>query len=142
MEEDIRWEQRFANYAKALDSLRRGVALAGERELSELEKQGLIQGFEYTHELAWKVLKDYLEAQGFVGLIGSKNATREAFRNGLLPDGEAWMDMIKARNLTSHLYDVVLADAVANDILTRFFPAFEDLSRRLTALLEQDRDAS
>jgi nucleotidyltransferase substrate binding protein (TIGR01987 family) len=142
MDQDIRWQQRFANFDRALERLRAAEALAQQRELSELERHGVYHVFEHTHELAWKVLKDYLEAQGFVGLIGSKNATREAFRNGLLPDGEAWMDMIKARNLTSHLYDVVLADTVANDVLTRFFPAFEDLSRRLAALIDQDRDAS
>ena len=80
------------------------MALSRQRELSELEKQGLIQAFEFTHELAWNVLKDYLEAQGFAELIGSKNATQQAFKNGLLEDGEAWMDMIRARNLTSHTY--------------------------------------
>src|SRR5690349_2097753 len=109
MTEDIRWKQRFNNYLKALQSLSRAVALSEQRPLSELEQQGLIQGFEFTHELAWNVLKDYLEAQGFVGLVGSKNATREAFKNALIVDGEAWMDMIKARNLTSHTYNTDIA---------------------------------
>ena len=92
---DIRWMQRFQNYRQALARLANAVALSRQRALSELEQQGVIQAFEFTHELAWNVLKDYLEAQGFVDLIGSKNATREAFKNGLLEDGDAWMDMIR-----------------------------------------------
>ncbi len=125
---DIRWKQRFQNYSRALQTLRRGVELAEQRPLSELEQQGLIQGFEFTHELAWKVLKDYLEEQGFVDLIGSKNATREAFKNGLIVEGQVWMDMIKARNLTSHTYNEEVADGIVKDILTRFFPAFVEMA--------------
>src|SRR6266568_7546293 len=104
MTEDIRWKQRFDNYKRALRQLTLAIRLTEQRPLSDLEQQGLVQAFEFTHELAWNVLKDYLEEQGYVGLIGSKNATREAFGNGLLEDGDAWMDMIKARNLTSHTY--------------------------------------
>ncbi len=98
--DDIRWKQRFNNYLSALPTLTDGVELAEHRELSNLEKLGLIQGFEFTHELAWNVLKDYLEEQGFVGIVGSKDATRLAFNNGLLDDGQSWMEMIRARNLT------------------------------------------
>ena len=120
---DIRWIQRFQNYQQALARLSEAVALSHQRALSDLEEQGLIQAFEFTHELAWNVLKDYLEAQGFVELIGSKNATRQAFKNGLLQDGEAWMDMIKARNLTSHTYQDKIAEDIVKDILGRFHPA-------------------
>src|SRR5580658_5383482 len=90
---DIRWQQRFRNYRQALPRLTEAVRLSEERPLSELEQQGLIQGFEFTHELGWNVLKDYLETQGIGDVIGSKNATRQAFKNGLIADGEAWMDM-------------------------------------------------
>jgi hypothetical protein len=65
MSEDIRWKQRFDNYCRAFETLRRGVELASQRELSELEQQGLVQGFEFTHELAWNVLKDYLKTMTF-----------------------------------------------------------------------------
>lgn len=82
--------------------LKKGAALARQRQLSELEQQGLIQTFEFTHELAWNVLKDFLEWQGYVGIVGSKDASREAFKNDLIEDGETWMEMIKARNLTTH----------------------------------------
>ena len=138
MPEDIRWKQRFDNYLRAFQTLRRAVELAAQRDLSELEQQGLVQGFEFTHELAWKVLKDYLEEQGVTGIIGSKNATREAFKNGLIDDGEAWMEMIKARNLSSHTYNQETADEVVENILTCFYPAFEQLTRKFTALTERD----
>lgn len=135
--EDIRWKQRFENYLKAYQTLVEAAELAEERELSKLEQQGLIQSFEFTHELAWNVLKDYLEYQGISGIIGSKDATREAFKNELIVDGEAWMDMIKARNLTTHTYNPDIAEDVAEDILHRFYFAFEDLANKFTALSEQ-----
>ena len=137
---DIRWKQRFQNYRQALSRLREAVKLSGERPLSELEQQGLIQGFEYTHELGWNVLKDYLEEQGFVGIIGSKGATREAFKNGLVEDGEAWMDMIKARNLTSHTYQTEVAERIVKDILGRFYPALTALEGRFAELEKQEAD--
>jgi nucleotidyltransferase substrate binding protein (TIGR01987 family) len=134
---DIRWKQRFDNYLRAFQALRRAVELAAQRDLSELEQQGLVQGFEFTHELAWKVLKDYMEEQGVAGIIGSKNATREAFKNGLIDDGEAWMEMIKARNLSSHTYNPGTAEEIVEGILRRFYPAFEQLARKFTSLAEQ-----
>ena len=134
MIEDIRWKQRFSNYLKALQTLAEAVQLAQQRPLTKLEQQGLIQGFEFTHELAWNVLKDYLDAQGFVGLVGSKNATRQAFKDALIQDGDAWMDMIKARNLTSHTYNTDIASGIAADILTRFYPAFSAMANTFAAL--------
>ena len=132
--QDMRWIQRFSNYQKALLTLSEAADLAATRALSNLEQQGLIQGFEFTHELAWNVLKDYLEEQGFVGLIGSKNATREAFKNALIDNGEVWMDMIKARNMTSHTYSTDVAQGIASDILQRFYPAFKALEVTFSAL--------
>lgn len=76
---DTRWEQRFANYQKALHQLRMAVKLSVERGLSDLEVQGMIQAFEYTQELAWNVMKDYLEYQGVFSIVGSRDAIREAF---------------------------------------------------------------
>jgi len=137
MTEDIRWKQRFNNYLNALQTLTEAVELAGQRPLTKLEQQGLIQGFEFTHELAWNVLKDYLDAQGFVGLIGSKNATRQAFKDALIQDGDAWMDMIKARNLTSHTYNTEIASNIASDILTRFYPALSVMAQTFSALCTQ-----
>ena len=137
---DIRWIQRFQNFTKALQTLRGAESLSRQRGLTELEQQGLIQGFEFTHELAWNVLKDYLEEQGFVGIIGSKNATREAFRNGLLGDGEVWMAMIKARNETSHTYNLALAEEIARKILGQFYPAFVEMETRFAGLLPDSHE--
>ena len=134
---DIRWKQRFNNYSKAFQTLVAAVVLARSRELSDLEEQGLIQSFEFTHELAWNVLKDYLEEKGITGLIGSKDATRAAFKNGLIEDGEDWMKMIEDRNITSHTYDPKVAQAVVENILERFYPAFEKMAKKFTALNEQ-----
>ncbi len=134
MTEDIRWKQRLANYRKALKTLTDAVELSRQRPLSELEKQGVIQGFEFTHELAWNVLKDYLQEHGYVRLIGSKDATRMAFKNELLEDGDAWMDMIKARNLSSHTYNTETAEKLVADILERFYPAFVAMEETFSGL--------
>ena len=132
---DIRWRQRFDNYQRALQTLSRAVALSAERPLSELEQQGLIQVFEFTHELAWNMLKDFLEAQGIAGLIGSRDAIRTAFKNGLLQEGETWMEMIKARNLSSHTYQLELANRLAAEILQRFYAAFLALEQKMQELV-------
>ena len=113
-QDDIRWIQRFKNFIKAFSQLKEAVQLAQQRPLSKLEEQGLIQAFEYTHELAWNTLKDFLESRGIRNLYGSKDATREAFKTGLIENGEIWMDMINSRNLTSHTYDEATAAKIAS----------------------------
>ena len=132
--QDVRWIQRFDNFQRALLVLERGVRLAAERDLSELEQQGLIQGFEFTHELAWNLLKDYLNHQGIAAIVGSRDATRLAFQNGLINDGETWMEMIRSRNQSSHTYNLELARAIARDVSDRFFPAFSALCEHFAAL--------
>ena len=137
MTEDIRWKQRFNNFVSAFRELAAAVDIVKSRELSKLEKQGLIQGFEYTHELAWNVLKDYLEEQGHPQLVGSKDTSREAFKRGLILDGNLWMKMIKDRNLTSHTYRQELANEVIDAIINDYYPAFSAFSRKFTALYDQ-----
>ena len=137
MTQDIRWKQRFNNYLKALQTLDEAYALTQTRALSRLEQQGLIQSFEFTHELAWNVLKDYLIDQGIAGLIGSKDATRSAFKNGLIIEGDDWMRMIADRNLTSHTYDQATAQAIVDNILARYYPAFKALATTFMARLQQ-----
>lgn len=134
MTEDIRWKQRFSNYTKAFQSLTEAVDLSRERELSTLEQQGLIQSFEFTHELAWKVLKDYLEYQGVADVVGSRDASRFAFQNSLIQDGEVWMQMIAARNQTSHTYNLKIAQAVVEGILTQFYPALKQFAQKFSDL--------
>ena len=135
--QEPRWLQRANSFDKAFSRLKFAVELAAQRQLSELEQQGLIQGFEYTHELAWKTLKDFLGSRGVQNLYGSRDTTREAFKQGLIENGEVWMDMIDKRNLTSHTYDEETAAAVVEDILNTYFGEFGGLLTRL-ALLKQE----
>ncbi len=124
METDIRWLQRLENYTKALSNLTEAVELATQRPLSNLEKQGLIQSFEFTHELAWNVMKDYFAYQGNPSITGSRDAVREAFSKNLITNGEVWMSMIKSRNQTSHTYNQGIADEITDLILQRYHAEF------------------
>ncbi len=133
MPEDIRWKQRFGNFNRALRQLTLAVELGQQREFTDLEKQGVIQGFEFTHELAWNVLKDFLEFEGIQGIVGSRGAIREAFKRGVIADGEVWMDMIAKRNLTFHTYNADLAHELVSTIVSAYYPAFVALQRGMSA---------
>jgi nucleotidyltransferase substrate binding protein (TIGR01987 family) len=135
--QDIRWKQRFSNYTKAFYKLDEAVArikkdytikddgsIDDDEFLDDIIKEGLIQRFEYTHELAWKVMKDFLEEVGNVKLYGSKDATREAFAADLIQDGDVWMEMIKSRNKTSHTYNQDTADEIFFQVIHKYHPAF------------------
>ena len=135
---DIRWRQRLESFRKAFGHLSKAAALAKERELSDLEQQGLIQAFEFTHELAWNVIKDFLESRGTKELYGSKDATREGFGKGLIEDGEAWMAMIQSRNRTSHAYNEQTADEIAEAILSSYVQEFEQFLKKFTELEKQE----
>lgn len=146
MEQDIRWEQRFSNYVKALNKLTQAVEyikknVTGEDEpiedddldfvLDEIIKEGLIQRFEYTHELAWNVMKDYAAYQGNSSIGGSRDATREAFQLQLISDGRIWMDMIGSRNKTSHTYNEETADEIYAKIINRYYDAFLEFEKNM-----------
>ena len=134
MNHDIRWKQRFQNYKKALATVKNAVELADSRELSDLEKQGFIQGFEFTFELAWNVMKDYLEEQGITDIIGSKNAIRHAFNNALIDDGETWLEMVNARNISLHTYDEETAEKLYNQIRSDFYNLFINLEQKMESI--------
>lgn len=131
MEHDMRWHQRLENYSKALGQLEKAVTLSKERELSDLEEQGLIQAFEFTHELSWNLLKDYLIFQGNSSITGSRDATREAFRMGLISDGENWMEMIKSRNQSSHTYNEIIAEEISTKITENYHQLFKQLEEKM-----------
>lgn len=129
--QEVRWIQRANSFEKAFGRLRAAVKLAEQRELSDLEAQGLIQGFEYTHELAWKTLKNFLEAQGIVNLYGSRDTTRTAFRNGLIENSEVWMDNGSDIDLTLRGGDAlthIILSRIANDLDDQLLPYTIDLS--------------
>lgn len=135
MTEDIRWQQRFSNYQKALAQLERFIEPPA---LNEREQLGLIKAFEYSFELAWNTLRDLLRSQGNATLLGSRDTLREAFRLGLIEQGETWMLMIQDRNLTSHTYNRATADAIADHITDRYLPCFRQLHSRLELRLQQE----
>jgi len=130
-EANVRWLQRLDNDGRALAALQRAVDTARQRPLNELEEQGLIQAFEFTHELSWLLLKDFLADQGVSGISGSRDAVREAVVRELLsPGSEAtWMAMILSRNLTSHTYNPALAQEIAVLIVEQYAAALQDLER-------------
>ena len=130
-------EQRFSNFTKAFDKLKQSVKYIqqnfsseeslNDEILDEMLKEGLIQRFEYTHELAWNVMKDYAEYQGNPNIGGSRDASREAFQLKLITNGQIWMDMISSRNKTSHTYNEEIANEIYDKILNEYYPAFIEL---------------
>lgn len=125
---DIRWEQRFLNYRKALSQLQKFI---DKGNLTDLEEQGIIKAFEYTYELAWNTLKDYLEYQGKTNIVGARDSFREAFQDGIISNGEIWMDMLSSRNKTSHTYNEETAKEINNAIVNIYFQLFKSLEKQL-----------
>ena len=135
---DIRWEQRFANYQKALSQLQKFI---NKGELSELEEQGLVKAFEYTYELAWTTLKDFLEYRGQTDIYGSRDAIRKAFQLDLIDDGESWMDMLKSSNITSHTYNKETAEEICQAVKDVYHSLFQQLETRLDGLQSDSDEA-
>ena len=139
MVKEIRWEQRFANYNRALQKLSDAVAFIEEQledeeleihkadaseVLNEIINEGLIQRFKYTHELAWNLMRDFLSEIGNLEIYGSKDATRAAFQAGLIRNGEVWMEMIKSRNKTSHTYNKEIAEDIFSKVVSVYYAEF------------------
>ena len=131
--QDIRWKQRFTNFENAFKVFK--IAVEDYQNPSDLEKEGTIQRFEFTHELAWKVMKDFLLEKGLLGIIGSKDATRLAFQNELIEDGQAWMDMIDSRNKTVHTYYGNILDVEYQNIKDIYFPLIEKFHTKMKTFL-------
>lgn len=131
---DIRWQQRFQNFLKAFSLLEIAVTQYNNESMSDLEEQGLIQRFEFTHELAWNVLKDYFEYQGNIDITGSRDTTREAFNKGLIEDGEGWMEMIKSRNQSSHTYNEEIAKEIVRNVVVRYYHLFVNFKEKMITL--------
>ena len=125
---DIRWQQRYSNFQKALSQLERFVQ---NDELNEMEEQGLIKAFEYTFELAWKTLQDFLKEKGYVGIVGPRPVIEQSFQDGYISDGTGWLRMLTARNLSSHTYDEETAKEIIGGIKSVFIILLKDLKIRL-----------
>jgi nucleotidyltransferase substrate binding protein (TIGR01987 family) len=132
--DDVRWLQRLDSFKRARVQLQSAVELSQQRNLSELEQQGLIQAFEFTHELAWNVMKDYLRSLGNSTVIASRDTTRAAFAAELIADGESWMDMIVSRNLSSHTYNRDTANALVQKITTSYAALFTALEQKMISI--------
>ncbi|MDI1230399.1 MAG: nucleotidyltransferase substrate binding protein [Methylobacter sp.] len=132
MTNDIRWQQRFQNYEKAFLLLERALTIATP---SEVERGGIIQFYEMAFELAWKLMKDYLEQQGFT-VTSPRDAIKQAFQANILDDGQLWMDALSDRNLTTHTYDESKAIEVVSKIKSHYFQALQQLYRHMSSELE------
>lgn len=144
MRQDIRWTQRFSNYKKALAKLEQAVNIVLNRinlpeEVDELLQEGVIQRFEYTHGLSWKVMKDYLEYQGYTDIRGSRDAIRKAFQTGLIED-KRWMESIEDRNLTSHNYNDEEASEIYGSIMQVYYPLFCHFKDKMESILKEEFD--
>ncbi|UZO79792.1 nucleotidyltransferase substrate binding protein [Aquimarina sp. ERC-38] len=144
-ENDIRWEQRFSNYKNALQNLEdaalfyhntftlKSEASADKKATTHknIVKQGIIQSFEYTYELAWNVMRDYAEYQGSPNIPGSRSAIREALQMGIIKEGKTWMDMVESRVRTTHTYHKDTADAIFSKIMKDYLPLFKDFKEEM-----------
>lgn len=131
--EDIRWQQRFENYKKAVNQLHSAIEQYGNTDIAII-KEGIIQRFEFTHELSWKLMQDILKGQGETDLFGSKSATRLAFNRGLIQNGEIWLDMIESRNITVHTYNSDILDKEFNKVVKYYLPLFIQFQNRIEQL--------
>lgn len=134
MATDTRWIQRYSNYHKACTLL---TELTKEREfdsLSKLETEGLVQRFEYTFELAWKVLQDILNFSGYDFAPGPNGTLKTAFEAGFITDHDRWREMLKSRKIFTHVYDENEILSVAGKIYTDFAPVLKILDEKLESL--------
>ena len=133
--EEIRWHYRFRNFSRAFHRFKE--PLESSKALSDLEREGAIQRFKYTFELAWKLLKDYLEYSGVeIDKVTPRNVIKEAFAAKLIDDGNDWIDMLDARNDMSHMYDVRRFEEVEKKIRSCFLGLLEKLHEKLDAEID------
>ena len=131
MAEEIRWQYRFHNFSRAYSLLRAAFDREVD-ELNDLEKEGVIQRFEYTFELSWNTLKDRLEHDGVImQSVTPRNVIRTAAATGLVADGQTWVDMLEDRRNTSHRYDIEMLENVLGNIRDNYLTILEELHQRL-----------
>lgn len=121
---DVRWRQRFQNFEKAMGYLEQALQLPNP---DILQKAGIIQFFEMSFELAWNLVKDYLEDQGFVDIKSPRWALKKAFEMNILEHGHDCMDLLQDRNLTVHTYDEQKATEMELLIQNKYFPILKAL---------------
>ena len=125
---EIRWKQRFENFEKTYKLLKK---YSSQSISTELEKAGMIQFFEMAFELAWKVLKDYLESEGYM-VKSPRETIKQSFQIGLIDNGHVWIDALSDRNLTAHTYDQELASKMTHEIISIYLPELEKMYDKLS----------
>lgn len=131
IKKDVRWRQRFQNFKNAFSQFEEAVR---RENLDRLAQEGLIQRFEYTFELAWKCLQDILQERGFAEIRGPRPVIQQAFDDGLIEDGVLWMEMLKARNDTSHIYDEKIFQEIYSKARNEFYKPLKELKEKLNSL--------
>ena len=135
MNNELRWKQRFQNFEKAYNILNRALARYEAEPEDEIVQMALVQAFEFTYELSWNTMKDYLENEGFDEVKNSKQTIRTAFKAELIHDAEKWMEVIQKRNLASHTYNQSVLEETVQYTKEGFFPLarklYEDLKNQL-----------
>ncbi len=138
-DEKPRWIYRFDNFKRAFALLREAIEIMQARELTQLEKEGVIQRFEYTWELAWKVLGDYLDSTGVVlETITPAAVIRAAFAAKIITDGDVWMKALDARNKMSHTYNLKTFEKIIADVRAQYFPVLDALHLTMLEKLLED----
>ena len=137
MNPDIRWRQRFENFDRALGLLREALA-DGQENLSPLEQEGAAQRLEYTLELAWKCMKDYLEDSGVsISPATPRQVIKEAFVAKIITDGQTWINMLNHRNLLSHTYDFAVFEEAIRATADHYLPTLQSLHQFLSKELQK-----
>lgn len=134
-QDDIRWKQRFANFSKAMGHLENALQIP---EPDMVQKAGIIQFFEMSFELAWNMVKDYLEEQGFVDIKSPRGALKKAFEVNILENGHEWMELLQDRNLTAHTYDEQKATDMEHLIQDKYFPILKELLESFKQKLNEE----
>lgn len=130
----IRWKQRFQNFEKAYLFLKKSLS---RKNLSDLEKAGIIQSYEFSFELAWKTLKDFLESKGIIAQF-PRDVIKESFKNNLISDGGKWIDMLEKRNIMTHTYNEKTAELAFSLIKDEYIIQLNQLYDHLKIYLNKD----
>lgn len=133
-----KWHERLAIYKNAIDRLAEVIALSKQHPLNQFERDSLIKRFEFSYEMAWKLMMSYEKENGIVEVLGSKDVIRQAFKLSIINNGETWLEMVDARNKTSHLYDEEMATDVVDEIIYTYYPLLTELRDTMVQMANRE----
>lgn len=137
-EKKPKWHERLAIYKNAIDRLAEVIALSKQHPLNQFERDSLIKRFEFSYEMAWKLMMSYEKENGIVEVLGSKDVIRQAFKLSIVNNGETWLEMVDARNKTSHLYDEEMATDVVDEIIYTYYPLLTELRDTMVQMANRE----